>query len=307
MLVPYVTFDVFTQVTFGGNPLAVVLDGVGLDTATMQAIAREFGYSETTFVLPPEDPAHTARVRIFTPLAEIPFAGHPTVGTAIALAQIDSDLVSPPNAERPLVLEEGVGPVPVVVRASIAGQKADFARFTAARLPESGRLPADASILAAAASLDPEDIREPVAAYGAGLAFAIAPVASLDRIRAAVPNQDVFRTWLAGSWAEALLLVTEETETQAADLHVRMFAPTLGLPEDPATGSAAVALAGWLAEVRRPADGHHVVRIEQGSEMGRPSHLFLDFDIAGGSLTRVRLAGHAVKVTEGMLHLPDRT
>jgi len=305
MLVPYVTFDVFTEERFGGNPLAVVMDAIGLETPTMQAIAREFGYSETTFVLPPDDPAHAAKVRIFTPAAEIPFAGHPTIGTALAIARIETDWISPTDRARPMVLEEGIGPVPVVVRATGSPGLADFAVFTAAKLPESGPTAGDTDIVATAAGLSASDLIEPISAWSAGIPFTILPIKSLDRLRAAAPDHQRFKTSLSGAWAEALLLVCMESEATDADLQVRMFAPTLGVTEDPATGSAAAALAGWLCVGHGRGDGEHSVRIAQGLEMGRSSRIHLTFAVDNGRLRRVRIGGHAVKVMEGMLHVPD--
>lgn len=292
----FVTLDVFTERRFAGNPLAVVLDPAGLDTATMQAIAREFNYPETVFVLPPREPAHRAALRIFTPAAELPFAGHPTVGTAVLLGRVGG------GAACEFVVEEGIGPV----RCRTAMVDADRGRaaFDLPRLPaEAGHAPAPDAI-AAALGLAPGDLgfgEFAPAAWSAGNPMCFVPVRSLAAIARARPDAARFdQTFAIGGRAIAYLFCGEVGEP-VHDFHARMFAPGLGVPEDPATGSAAAAFAGLLATQGRYADGQHRVAIEQGYEMGRPSLMELAFTLRGGALASVSVGGGAVVVTEGTI------
>ena len=292
----FATLDVFTDRRFAGNPLAVVLDAQGLDAAAMQAIAREFNHPETVFVFPPRDGAHRAALRIFTPAAELPFAGHPTVGTAVLLGRLDG------GAARELVLEEVIGPV----RCRTAMVDADCGRasFDIPRLPaEAGAAPA-ADAIAAALGLDQGDLGFgdfAPAAWSAGNALCFVPIRSLAAIARARPDLRRFdQTFAIGGRALAYLYCGEVSEA-GHDFHARMFAPGLGIPEDPATGSAAAAFAGLLATQGRYADGDHAVTIEQGYEMGRPSLMELSFALRGGALVSASVGGGAVVVTEGTI------
>ena len=294
----YVLYDVFTTDRLAGNPLAVMLDCDGLDTAAMQAIAREFNLSESVFVLPPEDPRHRARVRIFTPDYEMPFAGHPTVGTAIALAEQAGESAGI------FVLEENIGPVRCAVR---GGDGATFAEFDLARLPQPLKLEADPVAIGAALGLAPHEIgfeNHVVSFWSAGVPYVTIPVADLAaaaRIR--LDNQ----VWseLAprkSDWAFASPYVyCRETVNQESAFHVRMIVPGNPSYEDPATGSAAAAFAGAIMHFDRPGDGMARYWIEQGLEMGRPSRIRLELDVAGGKLASARIGGQAVKVAEGKL------
>jgi trans-2,3-dihydro-3-hydroxyanthranilate isomerase len=292
----FVTLDVFTERRFAGNPLAVVLDPQGLDTAAMQTIAREFGHPETVFVLAPRDPAHRAALRIFTPAAELPFAGHPTVGTAVLLGRLDG------GGAREFIVEEGIGPV----RCRTAMVDADCGRaaFDLPRLPaEDGPAPAPEAI-AAALGLQPGDLGFgdfAPAAWSAGNPMYFVPVRSLVAIARARPDPACFdKTFAIGGRAIAYLFGGEVSEP-GHDFHARMFAPGLGISEDPATGSAAAAFAGLLATQSHYADGDHTVTIEQGYEMGRPSLMELSFTMRGGALAAASVGGGAVVVTEGMI------
>jgi trans-2,3-dihydro-3-hydroxyanthranilate isomerase len=292
----FVTLDVFTERRFTGNPLAVVLDPQGLDTAAMQAVAREFNYPETVFVLAPRDPAHRGALRIFTPAAELPFAGHPTVGTAVLLCRLDG------GGACELIVEEGIGPV----RCRTAMVDADCGRaaFDLPRLPaEAGRAPAPDAI-AAALGLDPGDLGfgdfSP-AAWSAGNPMSFVPVRSLTAIARARPDPARFERVFAIDGRAVAYLYCGEAAERGHDFHARMFAPALGVPEDPATGSAAAAFAGLLATQGRYADGDHTVTIEQGYEMGRPSLMELSFTMRGGALAAASVGGGAVVVTEGMI------
>jgi trans-2,3-dihydro-3-hydroxyanthranilate isomerase len=292
----FVTLDVFTSRRFTGNPLAVVLDAEGLDTAAMQAIAREFSHPETVFVSAPRDPAHRAAVRIFTPAAELPFAGHPTVGTAVLLGRLDG------GAARDLVIEEVIGPVRC--HTAMADPDCGRASFEIPRLPdEAGPAPARDAI-AAALGLDQGDIGFGdfvPARWSAGNPQCFVPIRSRAAIARARPDPARFdATFATGGRAIAYLYCGEVSEP-GHEFHARMFAPGLGVPEDPATGSAAAAFAGLLAAQGRYSDGDHAVKIEQGYEMGRPSLMELRFVLRGGALASASVGGDAVVVTEGVI------
>ena len=289
----FATLDVFTDRRFAGNPLAVVLDPEGLDTAAMQAIAREFGHPETVFVFPAENPAHRARVRIFTPTRELPFAGHPTVGTAVLLGLRDGAAVG-----GDIVLEEGIGPVRCVLEATGNGQGS--ARFALAQLPaELGTAPDNATV-AAALGIAPAEIGFDAfrpARWSAGNPFTFVPIAGLAAMARCRPNPAGFDT--AFGPGGAAYLFCQETVEPGHAFHARMFAPAHGVPEDPATGSAAAAFAGVLGP--HLGDGSHAIAIEQGYEMGRPSLIRLAMTVQAGKLVSATIAGDAVIVTEGMI------
>lgn len=289
----YLTCDVFTDRVFCGNPLAVLPDARGLTGAQMQSIAREFNYSETTFVLPPDDPRHAARVRIFTPGGELPFAGHPTIGTAFVLATIGS---IPAHAAE-VVFEQGVGPVPVAIFRD--ADRVTHCRLTAARLPEPGPAAPAARDLAQMLSLAAGEVLEGGACWSCGVPFLVVPVADLGALARCALDPPRWRELLAGYPTQKVY-----PAARVGELHwrVRMFAPGLGVAEDPATGSAAASFAGWLArELPQPSDGTLAVRLEQGIEMGRPSELQVEFDRRAGRITAVRVGGAAVMVAEGTI------
>jgi len=291
----YYTCDVFTTRTFCGNPLAVLPDARGLSDAQMQSIAREFNYSETTFVLPAADARHAARVRIFTPGGELPFAGHPTIGTAFVLAT--TGVIAGNVSE--IVFEEGVGPVPVSIFRD--GGRVTHCRLTAAQLPECGPPAPAAGALARMLSLADGEVLDGAACWSCGVPFLVVPLASLDALARCALDLPVWRELLAGYPTQKVYPVA-----RIDPLHwrVRMFAPGLGVAEDPATGSAAASLAGWLsARMPHPAGGTVAVRIEQGIEMGRPSELAVEFDRSNGAITAVRVGGAAVMTAEGTLTL----
>lgn len=295
----YVTADVFTDVRFGGNQLAVVLDGRGLTTEEMQAITREFNYPETTFVLPPDDPAHAARVRIFTLAHEMPFAGHPTVGTAVVLAA--TGRLPMTGDATTAVLELNVGPTPVVV--SRRGGVPAYCRFTTARLPEVGPTPPTRATLAAMLGLAPEDLDGPLApqAVSCGFPFLIVPVRDRAALARARLRLEHWEQGLDAWWARDVYVVTRTGCDAGYDVHARMFGPGAGVSEDPATGSAAAALAGYLA-AREPArDGAWRWVVAQGLEMGRPSRLEIEAEKQGGAVSAVRVGGAAVLVMQGTL------
>lgn len=304
MRLAYHILDVFTEERFGGNPLAVVLDADELSAERMQVIAREFNLPETVFVLKAQNRAHTARVRIFTPAAELPFAGHPTVGAAILLADLRSPTPSNDNGgERDslIVLEEAIGTVRVGVR-SRAGQQ-PFAEFDAPKLPvESGPVPS-VERLAGALGLITSEIgfeNHRPSLFSAGNSFVFVPVSSLEAIAKARPTA----TWdatLGEAGVVGAYLYCRQTVHASSAFHARMFAPAMGIPEDPATGSAAVNFAGVVQRFDAGPDGNHRRILEQGLEMGRPSFVTLSYALEGGRLTAVRIGGHAVRVADGTL------
>ena len=290
----FVTLDVFTEQRLAGNPLAVVLESEGLDTAAMQAIAREFNLSETAFVLPPTDARQRARVRIFTPGRELPFAGHPTVGTAVLLA-----LEDPTRGDaRAFGLEEGIGIVPCVVETWADGT-GGRARFRLPVLPEYLGPGPEPAVLAPLLGLEPGDLgtgRHAPSRHGVGPRFTCVPVATVAALDAARPAQ-------APDPSDGLYLYTPDPEGTGQSWRVRMFAPNFGVPEDPATGSAASAFAGVLMQFETLGDGTHDVAIHQGQAMGRPSAIALQLTIAAGALRGVEIGGDAVIATDGVLHV----
>jgi len=294
----FYTLDVFSGEVLAGNPLAVVLEAQGLDDQRMQAIAREFNLSETVFVGAPADPQHRASVRIFTPGCEVPFAGHPTVGTAVLLGLLDAD------GAGTFVLEEQIGLVPC--RVEVLGPALGHATFTLPRLPERiGSLP-DKATLARGLGLEEADIgfgaHEP-ALYSAGNPFRFVPLRSRDAVSRARPQGEAFARAFdvdSDGFTNAFVYCAEPLDP-AHGFHARMFAPGVGVPEDPATGSAAAAFAGVFVDFEKPADGRHAFVIEQGDAMGRPSRITVSLDVVGGRLRQATIGGQAVIVSEGRL------
>ncbi len=298
----YLTADVFTDTQFGGNQLAVFPDAREIPAELMPAIAREFNYSETTFVLPPDDPNHTAKVRIFTPGGELAFAGHPTIGTAHVLASIGT--IPLHGDETRIVFEEGVGPVPVVIRSS--GGRPTFAQLTAAKAPEAGPPPPPREQLAAALSLSTNDLldgRMAPEAVSCGTPFLFVPLRDRAAVGRARPHSDRWDAALSGYITDKVFVFAMDAEHTGHDVRARMFAPTIGVPEDPATGSAAVALGGYLASRDARADGSFRWVVEQGFEMGRPSILEVEADKREGRVVAARVGGQTVLVCHGTMTL----
>ncbi|GGA52340.1 isomerase [Nitratireductor aestuarii] len=299
---PYLIYDVFTDTPLAGNPLAIVLDGEGLDAAQMQRIAGEFNLSETVFLTPAENPVHTRRVRIFTPQHELPFAGHPTVGTAIALAELAK---ADGEQSRPalILLEETIGPVRCAVSSAARGS---FCEFDLPRLPERIDIEVLPELAAAALGLSPHEVgfeNHTVAVWSAGVPFVCVPIANLRAAAKARLDPQMWRELVPdvnGIQPNAYIYCRESILHDSA-FHVRMFAQGLGISEDPATGSAAAAFAGAVVESDEPLDGIHCYWIEQGMEMGRPSRIRLEVEVEGGRIRGARIGGGAVKVVEGTL------
>jgi trans-2,3-dihydro-3-hydroxyanthranilate isomerase len=295
----YITVDVFTDRAFGGNPLAVVLDAGGLSTAQMQAIAIEFNYSETTFVLPPRDSANDAQVRIFTVTSEIPFAGHPNVGTAFVLA---TQAKTPPERRR---FEEGAGLVSVEILKE--GGRVVGAELTAPQ-PLKKLSQFGAGQTAACASLSAADIRtdrHPPLIVSVGMPFVVAELNSRDALRRARPDAAAFAQALPCDGAFAVYLYTRDVPAaEASDLQARMFFPgSSGLMEDPATGSATVAAAALLADLASERGGELKLRVGQGVDMGRPSLLLTRVRKQNGAVVSAHVGGGCVQIMEGTFRL----
>ncbi len=298
----FLTADVFTDRTFGGNPLAVLPDARDLDPARMQEVAREFNLSETVFVLPPHEPAHSRRLRIFTPAREVPFAGHPTVGTAFVLAATGALELTGETTR--ITFEEGAGPVPVTIRAA-AGRPV-FAELTAPEPPMVGSAPAPAA-LAAMLGLGAADLRLDAglpAIASTGLPFLIVELSDAAALGRARLDLALWRDLLADTGAGEVYLVSRDAGGLDADFRARMFAPAAGIVEDPATGSAAAALGGWLGLHAAAADGTARYVVAQGHEIGRPSRLQIEVEKRAGQVVAVRVGGAAVLVAEGTIEVP---
>jgi trans-2,3-dihydro-3-hydroxyanthranilate isomerase len=313
----YITVDVFTSQPFTGNQLAVCFGAEGLSTETLQAITREFNYSETTFVFAPETPGTTRRVRIFTPGMEVPFAGHPTIGTAhvlVATGEVTPSAEEVAAGEMTVVLGEHVGPVPVRVR--LDHGVPTWAQLTTAMLPEERVEVRDIDALAHMLSLDASDIlggAYPPTGVSCGLPFQMIALTTVEAVSRARLRTDAWEQLLGGKWAEwpMVFAMTGGTDApglaphvQGCDLRARVFVPSCGVPEDPATGSANAALAGYLA-ARTPREGTLRWEVAQGVEMGRPSRLSIAADKWQGGITAVRVGGASVVMAQGTMTVPD--
>ena len=306
------TVDVFTDTQFGGNQLAVLPHARGLTVEQMQSITREFNFSETVFVLPPENPGHTRRLRIFTPGSELPFAGHPTVGAAFVLAATGDIPLA--GDETRIVFEEGVGPIPVLIKSKEG--KPFFTELSVAKMPHRWPGNYDLETIARVLSVEPRDIETDgaysIEGFSAGLPFVFVPMRDLAALGRARPNLDAWEKSLRGSWSPDIYMFCEREDSASRNgvsngdsvLQVRMFAPLLGVPEDPATGSAGAAFGGYLAQRSSRRDGTLRHTLHQGVEMGRPSKLMVEVDLVGGEVRAVRVGGASVLVSSGTLHVP---
>ncbi|MEJ8474735.1 PhzF family phenazine biosynthesis protein [Roseibium algae] len=299
----YAILDVFTNTALSGNPLAVVLDSEGLSDAQMQSIAGEFNLSETVFVLPADNPGHSANLRIFTPKTELPFAGHPTVGTAILMATERFGEIKG-EQDAVVVLKEKIGAVrcAVILRENAAG----FAEFDVPKLPEHAGPTNDSELIAEALGLDPTDIgfeNHRPSRFKVGPAFNFVPVRDLDALARAKPNMLRWAAAFDQDEHNDAYVYCRETRVHDSAFQARLFAPEMGIPEDPATGSAAAAFAGVVNHFDRLPGGSHFVRIEQGFIMGRPSLIDLEIDIEDKKLHAVRVGGQATIVARGELFI----
>lgn len=303
----FIQLDVFTRTAFGGNQLAVFPEAEGLTDAEMQAIAREMNFSETTFVLPASDPQALRRVRIFTPSTELPMAGHPTVGTTFALAR---EGVIRAGDTSPIYLQLGVGTLPIDLLF-----EGDALSFVWMHQPAPVFQPweGDRARLAAALGLDAADLDEtlPITRGSAGVPFVYIPLRSLAALGRARPGAELTAALAGASGNVGAHLFTLGFTLGAlpggADARARMFAPGMGVAEDPATGSAAGPLGVYLVRhdrARPDATGEARIRLEQGVEMGRPSVLAIAIQMDGETVRDVRVGGEAVAVAEGELFVP---
>ena len=300
MALTYHILDVFTERPFGGNPLAVVLEADRLTPADMQMVAREFNLSETVFVLKPTSPGHTARIRIFTPSREIPFAGHPTLGTAILLADLRTQIVNG-ESDAIIALEEEIGSVRVGVR--LRAGHAAYGEFDAPKTtitPEELPQPEEIS---AAIGLIPTEVgfenHKPMLLKGSSI-WAYVPVANLEAMSKLRVAPSHWARAFTDRGTDGVYVYSRQCVRGNASFHARMFAPDLGIPEDPATGSAAGSAAAWLVAHKVVKSGERVM-IEQGREMNRPGELFVSAEELGEQITNVRVGGHAVQVATGEL------
>lgn len=300
----YSILDVFTDKALAGNPLAVVLDSDGLSDEQMLKIAKEFNLSETVFVCAPSNPAHNASVRIFTPTVELPFAGHPTVGTAVLLglekcAQVKKDM------DCMVVLEEKIGLVRCAVK--IAPDGGGEAVFELPKLSEPVAMSLGSKDeIAAALGLHIEDVgfeNHVPTVYSAGVPFAMVPLKNLAAVRRARPVMSGWSTAFGSHVHNDAFVYSRETVKHTSSFHSRMFAPGMGIPEDPATGSAVAAFSGVIQKFDRPVKGSSSYIIEQGFEMGRPSIIHLELDVVGEAIKAARIGGKAVRIAAGELYL----
>lgn len=294
----YHLVDVFTDRQFGGNQLAVFTDGRGLSDAMMQTIAREMNLSETTFVLPPEDPANDCRVRIFTPAKELPMAGHPTLGTAFVLAREGRTSVR--DGEATFRFEEGVGLIPVTLemRDGTAGMI-----WMQQPAPTFGPVFENRAEIAALLSLSEDDLdaRYPIEVVSCGVPFLYVPLATLDAAHHARLKLDAWEKAGGPQHFPKLFVFTQEVEHAGSTVHSRMFAPGIGIAEDAATGSATGPLGCYLVKYGIvPGDGRVVIS-EQGIEMGRPSFLHIRIQRDGDAYTHVGVGGTSVYVARATL------
>lgn len=297
----YVTVDVFTDRVFGGNPLAVVLDAERLTPQRMQSIAAEFNYSETTFVLPAQKTGHSANVRIFTPRTEVPFAGHPNVGTAVVLAR-EIESAGRPCPDR-LLFEEAAG----LVEMSLLREAGEV---VGAELAAPQPLSVGSSIsiedTAECLSLAPGDIERaihPPQVVSVGLPFLAAEVRSRELLRRAKPLLAAHERLLPAVGTDSIFAYARGSSR--GEIHARMFSPLDSIVEDPATGSASAATIALLASLGTESDSDLTWRIEQGVDMGRPSLLLGRTSKRGGRVLSVHIAGRAVPVMRGVLNVPD--
>lgn len=300
----YLLLDVFTDSPYTGNPLAVVpFPSIPLSTAQMQSIATEFNLSETVFIYPPQKKGHTAALRIFTPTQELPFAGHPTIGAAVALGWLAERGQCQLESGGRILFEEAIGLVPVDMHI----QTADLgsARLQTAQLPERGTIPITKEELAATLSLEPQDLiwddHCHPAAWSCGVPFFFVPLWSRTAVDQSRINTGVWETTLKDSWASSVFVFAFDPVNKKHHVYGRMFGPEKGIVEDPATGSAAAAFAGFLfAREKHPQAAKQWI-VEQGFAMGRPSLLEITARSESGMLKSVHVGGQAVLIGEGQL------
>ena len=300
MKLRYATLDVFTDRPFGGNPLAVFCDQPELSTERMQVIAREFNLSETVFIVPARDSRALRRLRIFTPAQELPFAGHPTIGAVHVLVEDGIASIGEKGGEFALELEVGLVPI----RVTRQKNSPPFLQLTAARLPATVGTAPSAEELARILGLQAQDIvsgADGAQTWSCGVPFLFVPVRDRATLARSRPETGAWSSVLKDAGTKQVFVFCRDPELPGSQLRARMFAPDLGVAEDPATGGAAAAVAGYLAAREPATTGTHRWVVEQGFEMGRPSILHVEADTSQGSVTAVRVGGTAVRMSEGTL------
>ena len=300
MSLPFCTVDVFTEQRFGGNPLAVFVDAPELPDELMQNIAREFNLSETVFIVKPRDSRAKRRLRIFTTARELPFAGHPTIGAAQVL--VEQGLAGVTGDMGSFLFEEGVGLVPINVRRQRNGEW--FVQLTTATLPQEGPAAPPVAELAKWLNVAASDILQEgdfAQFYSCGVPFLFVPLRNRSVLGRISVDPAISRKVRAAAGSAEVFAFSYDPEREGSDIRARMFAEGLGVAEDPATGSAAAALAGYLTQRAGSAQGTLRWTIEQGFEMGRPSIIYLEADMVNGAVAAVRVGGTAVRVSDGVL------
>lgn len=295
----FFTLDVFAERIFEGNQLAVIPNAESLSDEQMQKIAQEFNYSETVFIIQGKS-EKSWNVRIFTPNAEIDFAGHPNIGAAMLLAYI-GEFTDKEKSE--IIFKEKVGEVPITVY--FENSRPIFAELTVAKLPQEGPTPPTNEQIAEIISLESSDIdsRYKSLAFSCGLPFLFVPILSLSKLKMASLNHEKWKKYLSSYWAPQIYLITTDIVRPDSDFHARMFAPALGISEDPATGSAVAALSGYLTNIPKYQNGIFSLVIEQGFEIERPSILKMSFESSKGDVTKVHVRGNAIIVSQGELEI----
>ncbi|WP_107668531.1 PhzF family phenazine biosynthesis protein [Cyanothece sp. BG0011] len=302
MTYSFYTVDVFTNTMFGGNQLAVFPNGEGLSTEIMQKIAAEFNFSETVFILPSTVKNTTKKLRIFTPSQELPFAGHPTLGAAYILGISDNTMDK--NDECKIIFEEGVGLVPTTIK--FKNKQPIYTELTSPQLPEFSDDIPSIEELASILSLKTEDFRQDnysPQAVSCGLPFLFVPLHNRDALKRIKLNSDRWQQLLEKNWASSLYVFCFDPEHEGSNIRARMFAPGLGVTEDPATGSAATAFGGYLGIRETEKNGQFHWRIEQGFEMGRPSFLEVTIEKIEEKINKICVGGSSVLVTQGKIKI----
>ncbi|WP_142828382.1 PhzF family phenazine biosynthesis protein [Planococcus soli] len=301
----YTLVDVFTTQSFGGNPLAVFHDGSGLDSKTMQQIANELNLSETAFICPPKRQQNQISLRIFTPQVELPIAGHPTIGTAFVMAYLK--MLPSQDKLTKWTIEEGLGDIAVTVYKD--GEKISKVEMIQP-LPIFGETLTGQALVADLLSLPKSelDTRFPIQTVSSGLPFLFVPLRSLAAMREINFRMDVWERHFSGDRdRQHIFAFTTETEHEESTVHCRMFAPAMGIPEDPATGAAGGPLGAFLVEhgvIKNREDGSYSILSEQGIEMGRPSFIDISITKKKQKYEEVKIGGTAIVIGQGELYVP---
>lgn len=302
----YELIDVFTSRPFGGNQLAVFHDETELTAETMQKIARELNLSETVFIRPPQNPENQKSLRIFTPKVELPMAGHPTVGAAFVLA--NKGIIPTEPGTNEWTLEEQIGEIPVMVYK----EGTDVAKVEMTQpLPVFGSHFRKPGLVADLLSLSPKDLdhRFPIQSVSSGVPFLFIPVRTLAAMKEINFRVDIWeRQFSQNQYTQHIFVFTMQTEEKQSTVHSRMFAPAMGIQEDPATGAASGPLGAYLVEhgVIPPAkDGIYEIRSEQGFEIKRPSYIDIMITKTGSKISEVKIGGQSVTMGKGQITLQD--